>query len=223
MKGRPGIRLSLSPGRRCRGAQWCRLACHGMDCNPLDTTAIQSIPMDWYGLHRVGIQPIHCQRRACGRGRASERARTLREACVREPGIGGGACGSPETAKTDLSSRLRTRVRRAINTVIAQLLPAAIAPEIPPLETRAMTAASDPQIVPARGGGGATRQPTRASPRAWRPSSPTTPAASTPPSGGSSPTGAATWTCALCRPGPSPPRVIWPSAPAPTPPSPPWA
>ena len=121
MKGRPGIRLSLSPGRRCRGAQWCRLACHGMDCNPLDTTAIQSIPMDWYGLHRVGIQPIHCQRRACGRGRASERARTLREACVREPGIGGGACGSPETAKTDLSSRLRTRVRCAIIGLIAQL------------------------------------------------------------------------------------------------------
>ena len=35
---------------------------------------------------------------------------------MREPGIGGGACGSPETAKTDLSSRLRTSVRRAIKT-----------------------------------------------------------------------------------------------------------
>ena len=41
-----------------------------------------------------------------------------------------------------------SRVRCAIIPVIARLLLAEIAPEIPPLETRAMTAASDPQIVP---------------------------------------------------------------------------
>ena len=181
--------------------------------------------MDWYGLHRVGIQPIHCQRRAGGRGRASERARTLREACVREPGIGGGACGSPETAKMDLSSHLRTSVRRAIIPIIAHLLLAEIAPEIPPLETRAMTAASDPQIVP----------PARPLPRrlcvplteAWptplRPSSPTTPAASTAPSGGCSTNGAAAWTCAPCRRNPSPWPATWPSAPAPAPVLPPCA
>ena len=45
-------------------------------------------------------------------------------------------------------SRFRSLVRCAIIIVIAHLLLAEIAPEIPPLETRAMTAASDPQIVP---------------------------------------------------------------------------
>ena len=39
---------------------------------------------------------------------------------MREPGIGGGACGSRETAKMDLSSRLRTPVRRAIKAIIAR-------------------------------------------------------------------------------------------------------
>ena len=65
---------------------------------------------------------------------------------MREPGIGGGACGSPETAKTDLSSRLRTGVRRAIIRFIAHLLPAAIAPFITPLETPMTTATDNPKI-----------------------------------------------------------------------------
>ena len=42
----------------------------------------------------------------------------------------------------------RTIFSCAIIPVIARLLLAEIAPEIPPLETRAMTADSDPQIVP---------------------------------------------------------------------------
>ena len=39
---------------------------------------------------------------------------------MREPGIGGGACGSPETAKTDLSSPLRPSVHCAIKRIIAR-------------------------------------------------------------------------------------------------------
>ena len=104
-----------------------------------------------------------------------------------------------------LAHLLRTPVRCVINTVIAQLLPAEIAPEIPPPPTPRSSHVS-PQLC-----------------RPWSPSSPTTPSASIRPSGSFSTSGAATWAYAPCRPNPSPWRATWRSAPAMAPPSPPCA
>ena len=70
------------------------------------------------------------------RGRASERARTLREACVREPAAESGFWARRRPANDGQTGPLRTVVRCAIIAVIAHLYLARITPVIPPPETR---------------------------------------------------------------------------------------
>ena len=65
-----------------------------------------------------------------------------------QPASGGGCQVRRWQVNDDQSACLRTPIRRAIISLIAQLLPSKIARFITPLEPSMTTTAIDPQIVP---------------------------------------------------------------------------